>query len=136
MTNITFLIPQQLRNTISQQKVFPISIFVGITIKAMKQHMIVLYPVDKMIVMGGIMGITNTGGAKLESTDQTFEIEELKREISLLPTGGIATKKIRGKVYYYHRVTVNGKRSETYIDFDKVENCAQRSKSVRNLRPI
>lgn len=67
------------------------------------------------------MGITNGGGAKLESTDKTFEIEELEREIALLPAGGIATKKIRGKDYYYHRVTVNGERNETYIDFDKVD---------------
>ena len=67
------------------------------------------------------MGITNGGGAKLESTDKTFEIEELEREIALLPAGGIATKKIRGKVYYYHRITINGERNETYIDFDKVD---------------
>lgn len=67
------------------------------------------------------MGITTGGGAKLESTDKTFEIEELEREIALLPAGGIATKKIRGKEYYYHRVTVNGERNETYIDFDKVD---------------
>ncbi len=67
------------------------------------------------------MGITNGGGAKLESTDKTFEIEELEREIALLPAGGIATKKIRGKEYYYHRITVNGERNETYIDFDKVD---------------
>ena len=79
------------------------------------------------------MGITNTGGAKLESTDQTFEIEELKREISLLPTGGIATKKIRGKVYYYHRVTVNGKRSETYIDIDKVDELRAKIEKRKEL---
>ena len=52
---------------------------------------------------------------------KTFEIDELEREIALLPAGGIATKKIRGKVYYYHRITINGERNETYIDFDKVE---------------
>ncbi|MBQ7161158.1 MAG: AAA family ATPase [Clostridia bacterium] len=67
------------------------------------------------------MGITDGGGAKLACTDKTFETEELEREIALLPAGGIATKKIRGKVYYYHRVTINGERKETYIDFDKVD---------------
>ena len=67
------------------------------------------------------MGITNGGGVKLAGADIIFEIEELEREIALLPAGGIAAKKIRGKEYYYHRVTVNGERNETYIDFDKVD---------------
>ena len=44
------------------------------------------------------MGITNGGGAKLNSTDTPSEIEELEREIVLLPAGGIAARKIRGKL--------------------------------------
>ncbi len=53
--------------------------------------------------------------------DRTSEIEELEREIALLPQGGIATKTVRGKTYYYHRVSENGERSESYVDFDKVD---------------
>ena len=79
------------------------------------------------------MGITNPGGAELESTDKTFEIEELEREIALLPAGGIATKKIRGKEYYYHRVTVNGERNETYIDFDKVDELRAKIEKRKEL---
>ena len=48
------------------------------------------------------------------------EINELEKEIALLPAGGISSKKVRGKNYYYYRVTENGKRIETYIDFAKV----------------
>ena len=48
-------------------------------------------------------------------------INELEREIALLPPGSIAVKKIKGKDYYYHRITQNQKRTETYVDFDQVE---------------
>ncbi|MCH5271951.1 MAG: AAA family ATPase [Lachnospiraceae bacterium] len=48
-------------------------------------------------------------------------IDELEREIALLPSGSIAVKKIKGKDYYYHRITQNQKRTETYINFDQVE---------------
>ena len=48
-------------------------------------------------------------------------INELEREIALLPSGSIAVKKIKGKDYYYHRITQNQKRTETYINFDQVE---------------
>lgn len=48
-------------------------------------------------------------------------IDELEREIAALPQGGIAIKRVRGKEYYYHRITQNRKRSEVYLDFDEVE---------------
>lgn len=48
-------------------------------------------------------------------------IEELEREIAALPPGSLSVKKIKGKEYYYHRFTTNGKRTENYIDFDSVE---------------
>ena len=47
-------------------------------------------------------------------------IHELEREIALLPPGSIAAKKVKGKEYYYHRITQNQKRTETYVDFDYV----------------
>ena len=46
-------------------------------------------------------------------------IIEIEREISALPAGSITTKKIKNGLYYYHRLTVNGKRKETYLDSDK-----------------
>jgi predicted AAA+ superfamily ATPase len=67
------------------------------------------------------MGITNSEGTGMDNLERTAQIEELEREIALLPPGGISAKKIRGKEYYYHRVTVNGERHEIYVDFDKVD---------------
>lgn len=48
-------------------------------------------------------------------------INELEREIALLPPGSIAVKKVKGKEYYYHRITQNQKRTETYVDFAQVD---------------
>ena len=48
------------------------------------------------------------------------KIAELEREIAILPEGSITKKKIRDKDYYYHRITLNGKRVENYLDFEKV----------------
>ena len=57
----------------------------------------------------------------MDMTGKTPEIEELEKEIALLPAGNITTKRVRGKEYYYHRITQGGKRTETYIEFDKVD---------------
>lgn len=51
--------------------------------------------------------------------DSENRIYALEREIAALPAGSITTKKVGNGVYYYHRVTVNGKRKETYIDAEK-----------------
>lgn len=48
------------------------------------------------------------------------QIAELEREIALLPEGSITKKKIKEKEYYYHRVTINGKRKENYLSFEEV----------------
>ena len=37
-------------------------------------------------------------------------IAEIEREIAVLPAGGVSKKNVHGKVYYYHRITQNGKR--------------------------
>jgi hypothetical protein len=57
----------------------------------------------------------------MEQTEILKRIEELEREIALLPSGSIAVKRIKDKEYYYHRINENGKRRETYVDFDKVD---------------
>ena len=48
------------------------------------------------------------------------KIVELEREIAILPEGSITKKKIRDKEYFYHRITLNGKRIENYLDFEEV----------------
>ncbi len=57
----------------------------------------------------------------MEQSDIMERINELEREIALLPPGSIAVKKIKGKEYYYHRITLNQKRTENYVDFDQVK---------------
>ena len=55
--------------------------------------------------------------------DNLYEqITEIEREIAKLPEGGIAKKTIKGKDYYYHRITRDGKRVENYVSFEDVKN--------------
>ena len=46
---------------------------------------------------------------------------EIEREIAVLPAGGVSKKNVHGKVYYYHRITQNGKRMEKYVKADEVD---------------
>ena len=57
----------------------------------------------------------------MDKNDILARIADLEREIAALPPGSVSAKKVRGKEYYYHRYTFDGKRSENYIDFDAVE---------------
>ena len=57
----------------------------------------------------------------MEHTELLKQIDELEREIALLPRGSVAVKRINDKEYSYHRTNENGKRRETYVDFEKVE---------------
>ena len=57
----------------------------------------------------------------MDNFDVLNRIEELEKEIAAMPQGGIAVKKVRGKEYYYHRITRDQKRTETYLNFDEVE---------------
>lgn len=66
------------------------------------------------------MGITNIGGVAMGQEELMNKIAELEREIAILPEGSITKKKIKDKEYYYHRITINGKRTETYLDFAEV----------------
>ena len=55
--------------------------------------------------------------------DNLYEqITEIERKIARLPEGGIAKKTIKGKDYYYHRITRDGKRVENYVSFEDVKN--------------
>lgn len=57
----------------------------------------------------------------MDNLDLLQKISELDREIAALPPGSLTVKKVKGKEYFYHRYTVNGKRNEDYIDFNAVD---------------
>ena len=66
------------------------------------------------LYISAALGIIRHEEAFMEYTqERVFAIE---REIAALPAGSITTKKIKNGTYYYHRVTINGKRRETYVD--------------------
>lgn len=57
----------------------------------------------------------------MERKEITSRIAELERRISALPVGSISTKKVNGKVYYYHRWTENKKRREKYLSANEMD---------------
>ena len=69
----------------------------------------------------------------MERTKLLKRIEELEREIAILPSGSIAVKRINDKEYYYHRINENGKRRETYVDFDKVDELRTQIEKRKSL---
>ena len=69
----------------------------------------------------------------MEQTEILKRIDELEREIALLPSGSIAVKRINDKKYYYHRINENGKRRETYVDFDNVDELRTQTEKRKAL---
>jgi len=69
----------------------------------------------------------------MEQTELLKRMDELEREIALLPRGSVAVKRINDKEYYYHRINKNGKRREVYVDFDKVEELRAQIEKRKNL---
>lgn len=67
-------------------------------------------------------------------------IAEIEREIAVLPTGGVSKKNVRGKTYFYHRITQNGKRTEKYVKADDVDelisNIEKRKKLEKELKQL
>ena len=67
-------------------------------------------------------------------------IAEIEREIAVLPAGGVSKKNVHGKVYYYHRITQNGKRMEKYVKADDVDelisNIEKRKKLEKELKKL
>lgn len=61
------------------------------------------------------------------------KIAELERAIAILPEGNITKKKIKGKEYFYIRVTQNGKRSEKYISFEEVPELTSQIEKRKDL---
>ncbi len=62
----------------------------------------------------------------MEQNEIMERINELEREIAALPPGRVSEKKVKNKIYYYHRYTQNGERIENYLDFDKVDELSQK----------
>lgn len=60
-------------------------------------------------------------------------ITELEREIALLPEGSIAKKRIKEKDYYYHRISINGKRKENYVDFTELPQLREQIEKRKSL---
>ena len=56
-----------------------------------------------------------------------------KREIAVLPEGSITKKKIRGKDYYYHRISRDGKRIENYVSFEQVPDLKDKIEKRKTL---
>ena len=65
---------------------------------------------------------------------------EIEREIAVLPAGGVSKKNVHGNIYYYHRITQNGKRTEKYVKADEVDelisNIEKRKKLEKELKKL
>ena len=65
---------------------------------------------------------------------------EIEREIAVLPAGGVSKKNVHGNIYYYHRITQNGKRMEKYVKADEVDelisNIEKRKKLEKELKNL
>ena len=76
----------------------------------------------------------------MKQEDLISEISELERNIASLPQGSITKKNIKGKDYFYHRITKNGKRNEIYISFENLsdlQNQIERRKELeRKLKEL
>lgn len=67
-------------------------------------------------------------------------IAEIEREVAVLPAGGVSKKNVHGNIYYYHRITQNGKRTEKYVKADEVDelisNIEKRKKLEKELKKL
>ncbi|HAR79993.1 MAG TPA: ATPase [Succinivibrionaceae bacterium] len=73
--------------------------------------------------------------------NETFHrIAEIEREIAVLPAGCITKKTIKGKEYYYHRLSRDGKRIENYVSINDVSalkaNIEKRRKLETELKQL
>ena len=65
--------------------------------------------------------------------DVNDKIKELQKQIDNLPIGSISKKAINGNIYYYHRIYINKKRVENYINFEQVEELDRQIKLRKEL---
>lgn len=69
----------------------------------------------------------------MDQSEILLQISDIAREISALPPGSLSVKKVKGKEYYYHRYTADGKRSENYVDFDHIEDLRAQIEKRKSL---
>lgn len=86
-----------------------------------------------MRVNEGIIGYNDKGGATMTQNELLNAINDIEREIALMPIGSITKKKIKDKEYYYHRINRDGKRTESYIPFDEVEELREQIEKRKSL---
>ncbi len=79
----------------------------------------------------------------MEQDRLVSKIVELEREIAMLPEGSITKKKVKEKEYYYHRITKNGKRVESYLSFEeapelklKIEKRKELEKELKSMKEL
>ena len=69
----------------------------------------------------------------MNNSEIIAKIEDLKREISLLPSGCISKKKKDGREYYYHRTSHQGKRTEKYVPFEELNELRKQIQKRKEL---
>lgn len=65
--------------------------------------------------------------------DINDRIAELERMVAMLPEGSITKKNIKGKEYFYHRITREGKRFESYVSFEEVQSLKEKIENRKAL---
>lgn len=61
------------------------------------------------------------------------QIEAIEKQLEALPAGYISPKNIRGKVYYYHQWSENGKKKSCYLKEAEAETLSQQIARRREL---
>ena len=69
----------------------------------------------------------------MDHSEILAKIADLEKEISLLPAGSISKKKKDGKEYFYHRVSSEGKRTEKFVPFEKLDDLRQQIQKRKEL---
>ena len=69
----------------------------------------------------------------MEHNEISRRIAELEERIADLPVGSITTKRVSGKLYYYHRWTEDKKRKEKYLPTDEVEALREQIEQRKRL---
>ncbi len=69
----------------------------------------------------------------MDQSEIIMRMEEIQREIAALPPGSITVKTIKGKEYFYHRITQNKKRSEHFIDLNRVDELRKQIEKRKTL---
>ena len=69
----------------------------------------------------------------MERDNLLDRIAELEEQVAALPCGSISTKKVKGKQYYYHRLTENKKRIEKYIPAEEVDALREQIRQRKEL---